>query len=120
MTLLLLIMLGLIAGLLSGLIGIGGGIIIVPALVLFFHYSQKMAQGTALAILVLPIGLLAALTYYKAGNVDVKAASMIIVGFVVGALIGARLTDHVSDALLAKAFGLLLLGIGIKFLFFSK
>lgn len=116
----MLILLGLIAGLLSGLVGIGGGVVIVPALIIFFHYSQKMAQGTTLALLVLPIGILAALTYYRSGFVDIKAAGLIVAGFVVGGYFGSRWAVSLPDAVLAKAFGGFLLVLSVKFLFFTK
>jgi len=84
---LLYIVLGLVAGILSGLIGIGGGVIIVPALVLLFGMSQHNAQGTTLALLIPPIGILAAWTYYKAGFVDVRVAVLVAVGFFAGSFL---------------------------------
>jgi uncharacterized membrane protein YfcA len=86
---LLYLLLGLIAGITSGLIGVGGGIIIVPALVFLFGFSQHEAQGTTLALLVPPIGLLAAWTYYQNGYVDLKVAGYICAGFFLGGLFGA-------------------------------
>ena len=85
-----LLLLGLFAGWLSGLVGIGGGIIIVPALIFFFAFSFRTAQGTSIAALAPPIGLLAASVYYKQGNVDIKAAALIAVGFFVGGFLGAK------------------------------
>jgi len=111
---LLLIVLGLLAGSLSGLAGFGGGIIIVPALVYLFHFSQHQAQGTTLALLVLPIGILAAWAYYKAGHVDVRVALFITVGFVAGSFFGARLANSLPDESLQKIFGVLLLLMGFK------
>ncbi len=108
------ILLGLGAGVLSGLIGIGGGIIIVPALVFLFHFSQHQAQGTTLALLVPPIGILAAYTYYRQGYVDIKVAAIIAVGFIVGSLFGARLATGMSNAMLQKVFGVALLLVAIK------
>lgn len=116
MTILLLIILGLIAGVFSGLIGIGGGVIIVPILMFLFHFSQKQAQGTTLALLVPPIGILAAFTYYKAGYVDVKAALFIILGFVIGGLLGARYAVHLPSVVLSRAFGVVLVILGLKLL----
>ena len=84
------ILLGLVAGILSGLIGIGGGTIIVPALVLFFGMSQHLAQGTTLALLVPPIGILAAWQYYRQGYVDLHIAGLICLGFVIGGLHGCE------------------------------
>lgn len=111
-----LIILGLIAGALSGLIGIGGGIIIIPVLVFIFGLSQKMAQGTTLALLVLPIGFFAALTYYKHGFVDLKFAALIIVGFVLGSIIGAKFAVKLPTELLTNVFAVTLILIGIKML----
>jgi uncharacterized protein len=111
---LLFILLGLIAGALAGVLGIGGGIIIVPALVYLFSFSQKMAQGTTLALLIPPIGILAAWTYYKAGFVDVRAAGYIIVGFVIGSYFISRYAVSIQDTTLTKVFGVFLLVIAIK------
>lgn len=86
-----LIALGIVAGMTSGLIGIGGGIIIVPVLVLFMGFSQQLAQGTTLALMVPPLGAFAAWTYYRQGYVDVKTALLICLGFLVGSILGADL-----------------------------
>jgi uncharacterized protein len=110
----LLIALGLLAGTLSGLIGIGGGVIIIPALVFLFKFSQQEAQGTTLALMVPPIGLLAAWTYYKYGHVDIKAAALICVGFVLGGWFGAKIANSLSALVLQRIFGVLLLGIAIR------
>ena len=112
-----LILLGLAAGALSGLIGIGGGIIIIPALVFIFGLSQKMAQGTTLALLVLPIGFFAALTYYKHGFVDIKFAALIIIGFILGSIIGAKFAIKLPTEILTKVFAVTIILIGIKMLF---
>jgi len=108
---------GLLAGLLSGLIGIGGGTIIVPILVIFAGLSQKMAQGTTLALLVPPIGILAAWTYYKQGYVDFSIASLICIGFIFGGLIGAKFATNLSNQTLERIFGIALLIIAIKMIF---
>ena len=108
---------GLLAGLLSGLIGIGGGTIILPILVIFAGLSQKMAQGTTLALLVPPIGILAAWTYYKQGYVDFPIAGLICVGFIFGGLIGAKFATNLSNQILEKIFGIALLIIAIKMIF---
>jgi uncharacterized membrane protein YfcA len=108
------LLLGLVAGSLSGLIGIGGGVIIVPALVFLFGLSQHQAQGTTLALLVPPIGLLAALTYYKQGYVDLKIAAFVCVGFFLGGLLGAKLAIGLSNVILEKVFGVALLLIALK------
>jgi uncharacterized membrane protein YfcA len=110
-------LLGLITGIFSGLIGIGGAIIIIPSLVLVFGMSQHMAQGTTLALMVPPIGLLAAWTYYKAGHVDFKVAALICLGFFVGGFIGARFVTDIPDLLLRRIFGLVLLLAALKMIF---
>ena len=114
MNYLLLILLGLIAGIISGLLGIGGGIIIVPALVFIFSFSQHSAQGTTLAMLVPPIGLLAAWTYYSRGYVDIKVAAIMCAGFFIGGLVGARFANSIPDVLLSRIFGVAMLMISIK------
>jgi uncharacterized protein len=111
---LLYILVGIVAGVLSGLVGIGGGVIIVPALVFLFGMSQHHAQGTTLALLIPPIGILAAWTYYKAGYVDLKVAGLVAVGFISGSYLGARVATHISDSTLEKVFGVVLLLIALK------
>lgn len=110
-------LLGLLAGAFSGLVGIGGGIIVVPALVLLFGFSQQSAQGTTLALLVLPIGILGALEYYRQGYVDLKIALLIAVGFLVGSLLGAKFALLLPTVVLQKIFGGVLLLLGLKMLF---
>lgn len=114
MNIFLYIMLGLVAGIFSGLIGLGGGIIIVPALVLLFGFSQHTAQGTTLALMVPPIGLLAAWMYYKEGFVDLKIAGLICIGFFIGGLIGAKFAAKIPDDTLRKIFGIVLLLASLK------
>jgi len=113
------IFLGLLAGILSGLIGIGGGIIIVPALVFIFGMTQQQAQGTTLALMIPPVGLLAAWSYYTKGYVDFKIASLIIIGFFVGGLVGGKIAVGLSSTILQKVFALALFLISIK-MFFGK
>lgn len=114
---LLYILTGLLAGILSGLIGIGGGTIVVPILVIIFGLSQKTAQGTTLALLVPPIGILAAWTYYKQGYVDFPIAGLICVGFIFGGLLGARFATSLSNQTLERIFGVALLIIAVKMIF---
>lgn len=111
---LLFLILGLAAGVLSGLIGIGGGILIVPALVFIFGMDQHQAQGTTLAMMVPPIGILAAWTYYKSGHADIKVAGVLCVGFFFGGLLGARAANLISSPVLEKIFGAALLLISLK------
>lgn len=114
MDVLLYVVLGLAAGILSGLLGIGGGILIVPALVLVFGLTQHMAQGTTLALMVPPIGLLAAWTYHKHGNVDIRIAALVCLGFFFGGLLGAKCATCINAALLKKLFGVALLITALK------
>jgi uncharacterized membrane protein YfcA len=107
-------LLGLGAGILSGVVGIGGGVLIVPALVFLFGFSQQQAQGTTLALLVPPIGILAAWTYYQHGFVNLKVAAFIAVGFIIGSLFGARFAVGVSNTMLEKIFGVTIMLIGLK------
>jgi uncharacterized membrane protein YfcA len=111
---LLYILLGLVAGILSGTIGLGGGVIIVPALVFLFGLSQHMAQGTTLALLVPPIGILAAWTYWKAGYVDLRVAALVAIGLFFGSYLGARIATHLPGGVLEKIFGVALLLIALK------
>lgn len=114
MNIVLLLAVGLAAGVLSGLLGIGGGILIVPCLVFLFGLSQHTAQGTTLALMVPPIGLLAAWTYYKQGDVNVPMAALICLGFFFGGLFGARFAAMINAAALKKLFGVLMLVVALK------
>jgi uncharacterized membrane protein YfcA len=119
-TIVLLIAVGLIAGFLSGLIGIGGGVIIVPALVLFLGFSQKAAQGTSLGILLLPVGILAVLQYYKQGYINVNYVLIVAAAFIAGGFFGSKLALTLSDEKMKKVFAVILMLIAIKMLFFEK
>jgi uncharacterized protein len=113
MEIILYMLLGLFAGTISGLAGIGGGVIIVPALVFLFGFTQQQAQGTTLALLIPPIGLLAAYTYYKSGFVNIKVALFICAGFFIGGLIGSKIACNCSNQVLQKIFGGIILLIGL-------
>jgi len=115
-----LLLVGLAAGMLSSMVGIGGGLVIVPSLVFFFAFSQKMAQGTSLALLLPPIGILAVMNYYKAGYVDFKIAAVLAISFILGSYLGSKLALGVPDTILRKIFGLVLGVVSIKYLFFDK
>lgn len=117
MTELAYILLGLAAGMLSGLIGVGGGVIIVPALVFLFGFSQHQAQGTTLALLVPPVGLLAAWTYFKRGDVNLEVAAFVCIGFFLGGFFGAKLATGLSNVALERVFGVAMLVVGLKMLF---
>ena len=108
---------GLVGGILSGLFGIGGGIVIIPILVLLFGMNQHLAQGTTLALFIPPIGLLAAWTYYRAGFVDLKVAGLICIGFFVGGFLGAKVATLFSEILLRRLFGCLMLLMALKMIF---
>lgn len=110
------VLLGLAAGALSGLIGIGGGVFIVPALVFLFNFSQHRAEGTTLALLIPPIGLLAVLPYFQRGMVDVRAAAYICLGFAIGGYFGGQYANHLSGATLQRVFGGVLLVIALRML----
>jgi uncharacterized protein len=110
------ILLGLVVGALSGVVGIGGGILIVPALVYLFHMSQHKAQGTSLGALLAPIGALAFWQYYKAGNADIKAALLVGAGFLVGGYFGGLWAQQIPELALRRIFGTLLVILGIRLL----
>ena len=99
--------------------GIGGGIVIIPALVYGFHMSQRRAQGTSLGALLAPIGILAFLEYYKAGNVDLKMALLIALGFIFGGYFGGMWAQQIPQNVLRKMFGVLLAVTAAK-MFFQK
>ena len=107
-------LIGLGGGILSGVLGIGGATLIIPALIYFLKFNQHLAQGTTLALMVPPIGLLAAWTYFKSGHVDIKVAALICIGFFIGGLIGAKIAISIPQDMLRKIFGLLLLILGTK------
>lgn len=119
-TLLGLLLLGVAAGMLSSMVGIGGGILIVPVLVYFFAMSQKSAQGTSLALLLPPVGIFAVINYYKAGFVDLKVAGVLIVAFVAGSFLGSKIVLDLPDNIIKKLFGVFLLLVSLKYLFFDK
>lgn len=116
MTWLLVALIGLVAGVVSGLFGVGGAVVIVPALVLLAKLPQHTANGTSLASLLLPVGLLGALEYYKRGQVNIAYAAIIAAGLFVGALAGAQLAGGMSDTTLRRAFGGFLLLVAGKLL----
>lgn len=115
-----LLVLGLLAGVMSSVVGIGGGVIIVPALVFLFAMSQKMAQGTSLVMLLPPVGILGVINYYKAGYVDFKIAGVLIIAFIAGSYLGSKLVMNMEDATIKRIFGVFLAVMAVKYLFFSK
>jgi uncharacterized membrane protein YfcA len=115
--LLVLIVIGVVTGITAGMLGIGGAIIMIPALVFFLGFSQQMAQGTSLAVMLPPIGIIAAYNYYKAGQVNLKFAMIVAVAFIVGSYFGSKLALNIPQSLLKKIFGVLLLLVAAKMLF---
>ncbi|SEG02048.1 hypothetical protein SAMN05421847_1309 [Halpernia humi] len=114
------IAIGIIAGILSGLLGIGGAVLIIPVLVLLLGFSQQMAQGTTLLMMVPPIGALAAWQYYKEGTVDFRVAGLLALGFLVGGYFGGKFANEIPQTILKKLFAILLLVIALKMLFLDK
>jgi hypothetical protein len=112
-------LLGVAAGILAGMVGIGGGVVIVPALIYFFGLDQHTAQGTSLAVLLPPTGLFAFLRYYHAGHVDMKMAAVIVIGVLVGGWVGGGWAQQVSGPALRKGFAVFMMLIGLK-MFFQK
>ncbi|MCB0480262.1 MAG: sulfite exporter TauE/SafE family protein [Flavobacteriales bacterium] len=117
---LVLLLIGFTAGLLSGMFGIGGGVIMVPALVIFMGMNQHNAQGTSIALMLLPIGILAAHNYYKAGSLNIKYGLIIAFAFVIGGYFGSKFSLGISEPVLKRAFGVLMLIISVKIIFFDK
>ena len=119
-TILILILVGIAAGILGGLVGIGGGIIIVPSLIYFLSFSQKSAQGTSLGLLLLPVGIFGVLEYYKQGHVDLKIVAILSVGFLAGSYFGSKVALSLPQDTVKKIFAILLLIVAVKMLFFDK
>jgi uncharacterized membrane protein YfcA len=113
---LILIVIGVITGIMAGMLGIGGAIIMVPALVYILGLSQQAAQGTSLAVMLPPIGIIAAWNYYKAGQVNIKYAIILAVFFIAGSYFGSKISLSLSASVLKKIFGFLLLAVAAKML----
>ena len=116
----ILLLIGVAAGMLGGLVGIGGGIVIVPALIYFLGMSQFGAQGTSLGLFLFPVGILGVMQYYKQGHVDFKLVFVIGIGFVLGSFLGSKLTLSMPQDTVKKIFAVLLLFISFKMLFLDK
>ncbi len=114
---LLALLIGLLVGGFSGVVGLGGGILMVPALVYFFHMSQHRAQGTSLAAMLAPVGILAFLEYYRRGNADLKTGLLLAAGFTLGAYFGGVGAQHISELLLRRIFATTLIIVGMRMLF---
>jgi len=119
-TVIILILVGIAAGMLSGLVGVGGGIVIVPALVFFVGFSQKMAMGTSLGILLLPVGILGVLQYYKQGYVDIRVVLIISAAFLFGSYFGSKIALSLPQDTIKKIFAVFMIIIAVKLLFFDK
>ncbi|HOI50617.1 MAG TPA: sulfite exporter TauE/SafE family protein [Prolixibacteraceae bacterium] len=117
--LLILVAVGLLSGVLAGLLGVGGGIIIIPALVFILGLSQHQAQGTSLAFMLPPVGILAVWNYHKAGYINWQFALVLAITFFIGAYFGSRFVMQIPDRVLKKIFGILMLFFAFK-LIFSK
>jgi len=115
-TVVVLILVGLAAGTLSGLVGVGGGIIVVPALIFFLGFSQHEAQGTSLGLLLLPVGILAVLNYYKRGYIDIKIVAIMSIAFVLGVWLGSKWAISLPQQLIKKIFAVVLFYTGFKML----
>jgi len=116
---LMLLLIGLIAGILGGLLGLGGGIIMIPAMVFLLGFSQHQAIGTSLAVMLPPIGMFAAYNYYKAGDVNLVYALIIAVAFMAGSWLSSKFALSIPENILKKIFSILLVLVAIK-MFFSK
>jgi uncharacterized protein len=110
----ILLAIGLVAGVLSGLFGIGGGILIIPSLIFFAKFPTKLALGTSLGALLLPVGLLGAYTYYRDGNLNIRASLLVALGLFFGAWIGARVAQHLSGATLQRMFAVFIVLMAIR------
>jgi hypothetical protein len=113
---LILIVIGIITGVMAGMLGIGGAIIMIPALVFLMGISQQTAQGTSLAVMLPPVGIIAAYNYYKAGQVNIRFAIVLAVFFLVGSYFGSKLALNLPQAVLKKIFGIILLLVAAKML----
>jgi hypothetical protein len=114
LTFLILVIIGLAAGFLGGMIGLGGAIILIPALVMFLAMDQRVAQGTTIAIMLPPIGIFAAFNYYKAGYVNIKYALVIAVVFMIGGYLGSKVALNIPVSVLKKIFAVVLVLIAAK------
>ena len=117
---LILVLIGLAAGMLSGLVGVGGGIVIVPSLIYFLAFSQKEAQGTSLGILLLPIGILGVWQYYKSGYIDWRTVWLVALGFLAGSYFGSKIAINISQETVKKIFAILMIVVACKMLFFDR
>ncbi|MEO6166963.1 MAG: sulfite exporter TauE/SafE family protein [Chitinophagales bacterium] len=118
-TVIIILIIGIFAGIFSGFIGIGGGLIVVPCLVYFLGMEQHAAQGTSLAMMLPPIGVMAVYNYYQAGQVDFKVAAILCISFVIGSFFGSKIAISLSADQIKKAFGIIIILLGIKMVFWK-
>jgi len=112
----MLLLIGIVTGIMAGMLGIGGAIIMIPALVYLMGFGQQMAQGTSLAVMLPPIGIIAAYNYWKAGQVNFKFAIILAVAFLIGSYFGSKIALTLPQAVLKKIFGILLILVAAKML----
>ena len=112
-TFLILLLIGIVSGIMSGFFGIGGGVVIVPALVYLIVFTQHKATGTSLAVLLPPVGLAAVVVYYRRGNVDLRVALVVAIGLLIGAWVGAHFANKISGPSLRLAFGIFVVLVGL-------
>lgn len=115
----ILLCIGVVAGIFSGFIGIGGGLVVVPCLVYFVGFSQHTAQGTSLAMMLPPIGIMAVYNYYQKGMVDLKVAAILCVSFIAGSYFGSKFAITLSPEQIKKAFGIIIIALGLKMIFWK-
>lgn len=116
----IILLIGLFAGILSGLVGVGGGLIVVPALIFFLGFNQHQAQGTSLGLLLLPVGILAVINYYNKGNVDVKVVAIMSIAFIAGGWMGSKLALRLPEDTVKKIFAIFLFYSAFKLLSWDK
>ncbi len=116
----IILLIGLFAGILSGLVGVGGGLIIVPALIFFLGFNQHQAQGTSLGLLLLPVGILAVINYYNKGNVDIRVVAFMSVAFIIGGWLGSKLALRLPEDAVKKIFAIFLFYSAFKLLKWDK
>ena len=124
-TIIILILIGIASGILGGMVGVGGGIIIVPALVYFLGFSQHTAQGTSLGLILLPVGILGFIQYYNSCKtmgqpIDFKIVGLLAVGFIVGSFFGSKMALSLPQETVKKIFAVLMILVAVKMIFFDK
>ncbi len=119
-TIFYLVLIGIAAGFLGGMVGIGGGIIIVPALILLLGMSQHQAQGISLTMILFPVGILAVMNYYKKGYVDFKLAGILAIGFIIGSYLGSKFSLSLPQETVKKIFAIIMIIVAVKMLFTER